>query len=248
MANTYATVPNVLPGNVTIGGTLTVSGDFIRIGAASPFCRVGKSTIGGAILTYNVGNDVATRDNGAAAAASLELLRTGGQFARMVLTNPAGNVDPTLLDETFHQTGTSLVNTGNVTENTIYTKVLNGNTLQSHGALVVQTLLVGTVQGGVATTFRLKLGASVLFAPTSAAVKTILLRMWLLNQAVTNAQRAVLEQWESTGFVGVTQNTFAVDTTVNQALALTIQNGAAADSWTAAGWKVQTFAPTDVAI
>lgn len=63
MANTYTVTPNIIPGNVTIGGTLNVQGDELKVGLASPYVRVAKFSPNVGMFSVNLQKDLTTRDD-----------------------------------------------------------------------------------------------------------------------------------------------------------------------------------------
>ncbi len=246
MANSYATVPNVLPGNVTIGGNLTVSGDQLRIGAAAPFVRLGKTATPEMLLSFNLGFDDLTRDTGAFAG---NRIRTDGTRANWFLRHVlAGGTNDTLVGEVWAADGTSVGNTGNTVENTVKSKFLPGGSLGAHGVLVLDTIFSANAQGGVATTFRVRFGGVVAASFTRAVISAIEFRVLLLNNGATGNQEAYMVVTDSLASFAGAAAALVVDTTVGQNLTVTIQNGAAADNWVCIGWRVHGFSGSLLAV
>ncbi len=241
MSNSYAVVPNILPGNVTIGGLLTVSGDFIRIGAAAPFARVGKTTGGAMFLSQNLGNDLVTRDSGAALAAALSgSTALPSLLARLV--NAAGAANDGILDATIAQDGTLVTVTGTIVETTTRSKVIRANLLGVDGMLFIQSHLAPTAQGGVATVVQIKFGGVAFLTYSSVALGERLFRLFLFNRNAANVQNGLGIFADNAGFTRTAVVGAAVDTTVDQTLAVTVTPGAVGDSWRDYGWKVYGMA------
>ncbi len=231
MPNSYVAIPNILPGNVTIGGNLTIGGDVLRIGAAAPFVRLFKNMAPDLMLSFNLGTDLATRDDGTTAAL---LLGTDRPTLKWALThvNASGGRSDTALAQIFLQDPVLHTVTGTTAETTVTSKIVRANSLSIDGGMVIEWHLGSGAQGGVATTFRVKLGATTLITFTKAVVQQILLRLLLFNFGAANSQNMYAYLIDSGNVLSNAQGIgFAVDTTLDQTLAFTIQPGAVGDSW-----------------
>src|SRR5260370_715643 len=145
MSNGYSAVPNIIAGNATITGTLTVTGDGgIRIGSAAPFVRLFKDGAARLALSMNLGTDLSTRDVTTQLAHDLAMGEPG-YSPRLFEYNPLGTLLSSMLDRTLGINGTLAVNTGNVTENTVGDVLIPGNTLGPHGSLKIEWSLVATM-------------------------------------------------------------------------------------------------------
>ena len=238
MANGYTIVPSIIPGPLTVNGILTVNNNCgIRIGGASPFLRLFTFAGGFGFMSMNLGCDLATRDNPAVAAQAYELL-TNGNNPGTLQENPAGTQIVTGGDNTIAQDGALVSNTGNTTENTLKSKLIPGNILGPHGYFILETSFIQVVQGGVNSTFRVRLGASAIATINVGAVGNLVWRLHFLNSAANAAQKVWSVMFSPTTVVANTLLSTTVDTSVDQTLSLTLQNGAATDNYTCSGWKV----------
>ncbi len=141
-------------------------------------------------------------------------------------------------DQTLAQDGTVVNNTGNVTENTTRSKLIPAGMLGANGALIVEWALGVVAQGGVATTFRIRLGAVQLVTFGQANINGVQIRMVLQNRNSQAAQSNFAWKLDTGSVIQDGASNTAVDTSVDQTLSLTIQNGATTDNWNDQGWKV----------
>jgi hypothetical protein len=214
---------------VTIGGNLTVSGDQVTIGAAAQKMRIGKAAVGQGNISFNLGFDSATVDSGGNSAYAIQFPQSGAQ-PQLRAVNTAGNaqvmaIPKTLLtDYTLHQ------NTGSTTENTIYSKLIRANTLGANGGFIVRLQMSYGTQGGVATTVRIKFGATVLESDTAAAPAQKYMEFIFTNQNAVNNNRDLLRVMNTgTGAWSSANATDNIDTSVDQTLSVTSQSGAVGD-------------------
>ncbi len=107
----------------------------------------------------------------------------------------------------------------------------------------MEWLVEPAVQGGVATTYRIKLATSVLAGRTTTSLNGLYFRVFLFNSGATNVQRvlALIFDLVTLTLVAGSSAPFTVDTTVDQTLAFTIQPGAATDSLNARFAHVHSF-------
>lgn len=230
MPNGYAVIPNILPGNVTIGGNLTLTGSEIKLGAAAPFTRLVRAAGGNALFTNNLQSDLATRDDGAQAANALDLFQaTVPLLVRRM--NAAGNFMDVAPAQALFTDFVQHNNSGNVAENTIWSKVIRANTLGANGGFRVRAGMQDVAQGGVPTNIRFKLGGVTFFTTAIAAVSNMIWDFVVCNRNATNSQ-----VWEgiafnvSAGTVAYVNAGTAVDTTADTTFSVTSQSGAAGDS------------------
>jgi len=241
VSNSYTATPGIVAGALTVNGPITSLSDAgIRIGAAAPFVRLYKRATPGGGLTYNIGTDDATTDSAIVAAHGFFSDNSNDSPALKRIA-PTNSVAVTLLDSTLAQDGTLVTNTGNVAENTTRTKLIPGNTLGANGSLILEWMLNGQVQGGVATTFRVRIGGTQLFSFSKAATSTMLLRLLVANANATNAQRGIAYLGDTVVAFTAFQFTGAFDTTLDQTVTLTIQSGATTDNWQDWGYKIHAF-------
>ncbi len=241
MANGYSATPGIVAGNLTVNGSIVMNTDAgIRIGAAAPFVRLFKNGGPGLSLSYNLGTDEATRDNTGLGAGELLITDTANSPA-MKIFNPAGSNFFRALDQTSAQDGTVANNTGNVTENTVKSKVISANTLGADGALIVEVILTSSSQGAPLTSFRLRLGGTQIALVTTATASGTVLRAVLSAGNATNVQNTYMFMLQGNLAPTGSSIATAVDATVDQTLALSIQNGTATDNWTVVSWRVHAF-------
>lgn len=231
MPNSFTVLPNVLPGNVTIGGNLTVSGDQLRIGAASPFVRLGKDGSGFMLLSQNIQFDDITRDAaGAAAFGRLYVAPNAGD--RPLLINTAGNQMTMAALQVLFSDSTSHSHTGTTTEDTIYSRVIRANTLANNSILHLYLRMLNSAQAAGAPTLRLKFGAgNTVNAVTFAAATSYDVHLYTAyqNSSSACAVRGVKTNL-STGTVEVLSTGGSTDITADETFSVTIQNVTAGDS------------------
>lgn len=233
MPNGYSVVPNILPGNVTVGGTLTVGGDLIRIGAAAPFARVGKSIGGNLILSLNVGPDQSTRDNAGFGGFAL-LNPSGGIDARQNKINAAGGLNQAA-DKTVLLTDyTAHAHTGTVTLDQIYVKVIAAHVIGANGGLHMHMSFFVTAQGAVASTLHTRLDSAdfhSLALPVAIANKAFMYDIWMRNRNSEAVQEvhSVLHNLTDNTFIGF-RTTTALDTTADRVFSVSIANGIVGDN------------------
>jgi len=241
VANGYSATPGIVAGNLTVNGSITALNDAgIRIGAAAPFVRLFKNGGPGLSLSYNLGTDEATRDNTGVGAGELLITDTANSPA-MKIFNPAGSNLFRALDQTQAQDGTSVNNTGSITENTVKSKVIPANTLGANGALIVEVTLTSSSQSVTPTAFRLRLGGTQIAILTTATATGTVLRAVVAAGNATNVQNTYMFMLQNNLAPPTLNTTTALDTTVDQTLALSIQNGTATDNWTVVAWRVHAF-------
>jgi hypothetical protein len=220
----------VLPGNVSIGGNLTVNGDQLRIGAASPFVRLFKKSLLVGQLSTNIQADGITRDD-LTNKAYLLGMNVSADGPDLFRENAAGNGMDTALVSAIFTDYTSHTHTGTTTEDTIYSKVIRGGTIGANGALKLKLNFVPTVQGATLGSWRVKLGGTILASGSISTAHTNTIEGHIFNQNAQNAQNAWLVFTDlAAGTLALSQNTFAIDTSVDQTLTVTFQNGTSTDS------------------
>jgi len=238
VANGYTAVPAIIPGPLTVNGLLTVNSDLgIRIGGSAPFVRLFKSAVPNLGLSYNLGTDEATLDTPGTRAQELALIADGrSPFTKEF--NPGGGAFFAQLDRTIALNGTLVGHTGTVTEDTIYSVTIPGNTLGVDGALIVEVIIQNVAQGGVNTAFRVKYGAGIVAQYLTAVAQSRQIRAVMQNANATGSQKAWGFSIDNVATLLLSDNTPAVDSTVDQVLSFTIQNGTATDSQNVRGWHV----------
>lgn len=230
MPNGYTVVPNVIPGNVTIGGNLTVQGDQLQVGNIAPFLRAGKSS--GSLTPFvggNMGFDLASID--IARPAWALLFDAGGRNLKMRELNAASALMDTALPQALLTDYTAHAHTGTVTEDTIYTKLIRGGVMGANGGLLGRILVASTVQGGVATSIRVRFGANLMVSWSFAAPGTFILTFFTGNR---NSQAQQINYSAAQSIAGAAPSggsgATAVDTSADVTATITVQNGAAGDT------------------
>ncbi len=230
MANTYTAVPNVIPGNVTIGGNLTVSGDQIRIGAAAPFCRVGKRSALIAAISHNYdlisgANDVGQNN------LYLDLVAAAGNPLSGRWHDGTGGQNFYGLGQFFAFSAVSVNVTGTVAETTVFTLNVRGGFFGANGGIRWWWSAFPAAQGGVATTLRVRIGATAVFSRPTTLVAGVHAEGRIMNQNAQNSQRASMWGNDSGVLLGPQDATAAIDTSAPFAITWTIQPGAVGDNW-----------------
>jgi hypothetical protein len=241
VANSYTATPGIVPGPLTVNGLLTINNDCgIVLGGSAPKVRLFKGPVGAASMSYNLGCDYATLDSAGVISWALTLDQTNNQ-ALLRRTNTAGTILFEELDRTILVDGASVTNTGNITQNTVKSKVIPANTLGADGHFIIEIDILGNVQGATATNFFVVFGGQTVLSLSRAAVTSLGVRAIIQAANATNVQHGkhiifdTLSAFTGQLFLG------SVDTTVDQTLAILIQSGATTDSWTVQGWKVHAL-------
>lgn len=222
MANNYTISPGTIVGNESISGDLDVD-----TGSASPMeLGVGASF---AAIGINLKKDTITRFNGAGPAFQLALRLANG-IPFYVVQKAAGSqaLVGVLLGQPC-QCG-NVVNTGNITENTIFSSTIRGGTIGIVGFMKFMLCVHTTVQGAGSTTVRIKYGATVIgsFGIASATDRKYEGELGNNNFQNQNFYCAVLHQNGASPGLSVTNPN--VDTSVDATLSVTCQNANNTDS------------------
>lgn len=234
MANSYIAVPNVLPGNVTIGGNLTIAGDTLRVGSAAPYVRLQRVASGQLELNMNF-DSIANQRDVATGFFKHQVFTTGNGAYEFVRgnSNNAAHTEALLVNSLTDYTNHA--NTGNTTENTIYTKTIRGGLLGANGALRVTVGLHVAVQGVTGTTVRVKLGATSFLVPTIAAadaVGEVIVQGVIFNQNNASIQAAHGFKYGGAGTTPCGDTAGAINTGNDAVFSVTSQSGSASDSQT----------------
>lgn len=228
MPNGYTTVPQIIPGTLSIGGDLDVKGE-IRVGPFTSRLHLFMTNDFTAWLTYNWKKDNANPDE-AGSKSNMLILGDGQQVPAFEFRNTAPVRTQAANRQILYSRTVQSVHTGGVAESTIDSKIIPATLIGLNGALRVVCFFNVTVQGGVASTFRVKLGATTLLnIPIGGVIGPTWIEVLIANQNVGNSQLVLTVQWLGTGNA-VFENTAAVNTLAQQTLTITMQNGAASDS------------------
>ncbi len=230
MPNSYATVPNILPGNVTIGGDLTVSGNTIRIGAAAPYTRVQKIPAGGGSFGYNF-DDIAAATDAASQNLRVRLLAAAGKPFDGRYHDGTGGANFFDLPAIFGWTGVTVNVTGTVAETTVFSVPIRGGFLGANGGLKFWWAPVAAAQGAVATTLRIKLGATTFFSAATTTVDSWLIHGAIINQNNASSQKSYVYSQRGAVLNAPTESAPAENTANTLTLAFTIHPGAVGDNW-----------------
>lgn len=231
MPNSYTAIPNIIPGNLQVTGNVTIQGDRLTIGAAAPFVRVGKDNGGGLYLAQNLGFDDTTKDVGGSETWALKS-QVGSTIGEIIRTSPGGTFQnvtfPNVLFTDYSQHSS---HTGTVTEDTIYTKTIRGGLMGLNGAIYVRVIIATGSQGAPNTVLAVKLGASCRINKSfNTGGDNFLMEAIITNQGAQNSQSNFAF---TTDFVAKTRDgstsSGSTDTSADQALTVTIQNGTSTD-------------------
>ncbi len=238
MSNSYTAVPAIIPGPLTVNGLLTVNSDAgIRIGAVAPFVRVFKFSVADGLFSSNLQPDRATRDTTLQAAFAYGINNFGNGLYGVQLNIPGTQIF-TEQDTTIAQDGVNVSHTGDTVETTLKTKTIPGGTLGGDGALIIECVFIGAVQGGVQSAFRIKIGAQTIASMGSAVTGPVLMRGMLLANNSTASVTVSAMGGTLNAVTLWSAGSVALDTTIDQNLIVTFQGGAATDNWTLQGWRV----------
>jgi hypothetical protein len=231
MANSYIAIPNVLPGNVTIGGNLTVAGNVLTIGTFTEKLRLAVDSANQAKLSWNQQGGGSTRDNAAKVAQAL-FLGAGASQLDLEVQNTAGAAMDTAVPQTIFADYTNHTNTGNTTENTIYSKLVRANLLGSNGALRLTVNYAASVQGATPSTIRVKIGPTIIatFSIPAADNGLVSCMTAIIGEAnATNAQTTISTKSVSGIAPSLGLQNTGISMTGDVTLTVTIQSGANSD-------------------
>jgi len=229
--NSFTVFPNLLPGNVTIGGNLTVSGDQVRIGAASPFMRIGKNVFSEGQLSFNLGFDRQTLDNAGFQGSAHLLLAQNNPLLADIRTPAGTDMFPSYPFALFTDY-TSHAHTGTTTEDTIISKTILGGILGANGGYRVRILWQVTALLGANSILHFYLGGGTQVSFTATTVSKHLVDITVANRNAQNNQIISAIQYNlSTGVIVATQlPTAAVDYSVDEVVKVTIQSSNVGDA------------------
>jgi hypothetical protein len=231
MSNSFTVFPNVLPGNVTIGGNLTVSGDQVRIGAAAPFMRIGKDAASAGSVLFNVGFDQATLDSGAITGHQLQFNQGVNGILPKKYNTAAAQQAMALLTAIFTD-NTQHVHTGDITKDSIVTKVIRGGLIGANGGISGRVQFFASTQGAGSSQIFADLGGNIANMSFSTAGQY----EFEFHLANRNAQNSAILWGKLTNFTAGTVtgvvNTSANDLSVDQTLTIFLQNANNTDSQT----------------
>lgn len=256
MPNSYSAIPNIFPGNVTVQGALLVNGQIngtssaaltnqLTMGATPPLaCRVFPDLGIGPGISANL---LASggRGDGATGAYALILDAVNKKvFLRMV--NTAGSFMDVAPRVTIASDYAQHVHTGTVTVDAIYSRVIRGGLIGANGGVKLTTMLAYNANGASVTTLSFVFGgvSNTIFATATAVDTTI--EVWMVNQNALNVQRVVCRILRSGQAVAHSIFALAVDTSADQTLAVTMQNGTGTDQQTFYAMETEllnTFGP-----
>jgi len=229
MANSYTVTPSIIPGTLTVGGDVDVKGE-VRVGPYTPRMRIAmvSSNIGGYL--YNLSANAGSRDDPTKPAQGLYL---GGDTQRpsFARVNSVGSVQFDAISDTMFADYTLHSHTGTTTEDTIWSKTIRANLLGAYSGLRVRLAYSSSVQGGAAATVRIKFGGTLVVAMSITATGNGFAEIVIGNRAVTNAQDIDgVYTVPGASTTSVVSSSMAVDTTADQAITITVQNGTSTDT------------------
>lgn len=126
----------------------------------------------------------------------------------------------------------SVAHTGTTTEDTQFTTTIPANLLRTNGQLRLWLYVSVAAQGATATTIRVRYGGVVVASFTFATVADRILELVIANQGSAGAQRNGARLDTNNAVPAFSFLSTAVDSTVAQALSVTVQNGTSTDSQT----------------
>ncbi len=221
MANSYSVTPNTLLGNATITGNLDVD-----TGQNFPI-HIGENGTS-ATIGWNM-NEALAAINAGFTLYGFRMPAGGGVLTvvRQVVGGAQKSFGVVLCE--MLQLG-STVNTGNTTENTIYQSTVRAGLMDLRGLLKLRFYFNTTVQGATASTIRVYFGATVFNSPviTASGIRQYDADIQALGLPNSQAMGICLQTHAAVPQMALI--TTAVDTTVDQVLKITCQNGSSTDS------------------
>lgn len=227
MPNSYAVVPGIIPGTVSVGGDLDVKGE-IRIGTQTARARLLRNASNEFRLHNNLQANGTTRDDAAQGAWGV-ILNSASFAALIARQNAAGTAESEALGNTFLTDYTSHDHTGTTTEDTIYSKTIPANLLGTNGALLVRLFINAQVQGAGSTAPRLYLGTTLVGLGLIAAVGGYEAKVWIGNRNAANVQAVMRRMDQVATLPDIVFTTLAEDTTADRSLQIRVQNANATD-------------------
>lgn len=222
MPNGYATVPAIIPGNVTI------TGDTFKVGSAAGFSRLIHAGLDDTYLTHNY--DVNFASDAVRAAMALDLSPSIGALIYRIKTQGAGAAQIGRLAPYMDSSGNPTQITGTTAETTAYTHTIQSNVLQNNGSARVRIWFDVPTQGATPTTVRIKLGGSTIHSFTVSAPAQVYCDVWIQN-ANSSTTQAVLLMRVVGGAVTQAFAAAAVDMSTDITVAVTVQPGTNTDVW-----------------
>lgn len=230
MPNSYTAVPNVIPGQLSVGGDLDVKGE-LRVGPFTGRARIAMINNATAAFGFNLQKDEATRDD-VSKGAQLFLLDGLAPERQYFRVNVAGIGSQEAVMSQIFSDYTLHTNTGNTTENTIYSKIIRAGLLSSNGALRLTIAYTATVQGAVAATLRVKSGGFTLAGisiPAADNAGESIVDVLIAEQNSANAQTTTARKSVSGIAPTINRTGTAVNVAADATFIVTIQSGANTD-------------------
>lgn len=214
--------------------------DLMVMGTASPFVRLARRLGAGLLLSWNLAQDLATRDSVTREAEGYQTIEGDRRWLRLFM-NPAG----TLVSDQFPGLSQGSIDpvahTGTVTEDTLNSITVPANLTDVRGGLRFMYFLNLASQGAVATTVRVRFGGQIAFTIGRAVVDNLLIIGSIWQKGTSTSQRADVAAIGNATGSSATDNNLSVDTTLAQPLILTVQNGATTDSQNLFQASVESF-------
>lgn len=240
MANNYATIPAIIPGNLVVAGNLTVQGDELKVGAAFPYARIFKVNAGRGGLSVNLQKDLVTRDDVSKAGYALNYDCAAPGNASTQMENIAGISFGTAQRIVLASRSVPVIGTGAGGDLAVISSLVRGNAIGANGILTLrvwgwfQTIAAGGI------TFNGSFGGIGIPGPSIAASVTTVFEACYF---VANTNSAVSNRMMSAAYGSNIVNTQAtvtatVDTTADQFIALTTHFLQATDQGAVLGCEV----------
>jgi hypothetical protein len=231
MPNSYSTIPNILPGDVSIGGNLIVNGNLLRLGSAPGFLRL-QWKPAEADFTWNFEEGTGNRDTNSDGMCALHLTASGsGPFWERGNIN--GNIRFEALPTVIYTRYSNIPHTGTTTEDTIDTATIRPIFMGPDGGLHLRFHVNHSTQGGTVTTVRVKFGGTLMGSYTVAAPQLIRCEVTIYNRSSQSAQIVTFDRWSSVLAPSPSELQTSVITANVNDITVTVQNGVVGDvqSW-----------------
>lgn len=228
MSNSYTAVPNIIPGTLTVGGDVDVKGE-VRVGPYTPRLRLRLDSWGYGYLGYNANGNGTNRDDLSRGSSILTVGPPALQF-NAYMQNTANGANNCALLQVLGSDYGGHSHTGTTTDDTVVSRVLSASIIGMNGGVRVRVGISSIGQGAPVTTVRVKLGATTLASQTFGATGGYIFVVTFYNKNNYTVQ-GLDTLWQANGAAPVLAvgGTAGVDTSADQTLAVSIQNGTLSD-------------------
>jgi hypothetical protein len=231
MANSYTATPSVIPGKLTVGGDLDVKGT-VLVGPFTSRLRLFSFSDGEGDITFNLGSDRSTQDEANQSSAGMKFGPLPGNWNGLY-TKGGGSPSLSYLPFVIDGDCTAHSHTGDVTLDQIYSNLVPGGIMGTHGMLRATIVFAPTVQGAGTSNVYLNFGAQSLNPATIVAADVgSVYRLVLIfgNSGANNAQTYSFTVYKGSVIVFSQEGVMGVNTVNSVAFSVTVQNANSGDT------------------